>query len=565
MLSDLDEFKKPDLPEYDLCIVGSGPAGMTVAHELKEAGLRICVLESGKLKPTPHGDNLRAVRSKGIRIKEYSRERVLGGASTTWSGLSSPLDPVEMNERTFLQVPGWPISRATLLPYYQAAADRYRFPPLSLFDPEALAAIKAKGDLKPDWRKVEEKTFMAPVEPQHFGREFEQIFEVPGIDGYLDATLTQLRRDPVQPSIACGEVRTSSGGLFQIKAKTFVLATGGIENARILLNSQDLCPQGLGNENDQVGRYMMNHPKNYYGTIQLNRPVQDLSYFFGSLYQGFAGYAGLRLGEALQADQHCLNSYVRFEPLFPWSDNKGVEALVFLAKQSKFILKSWKHRKKDQVVPLRDYAETGDDSDLQNERKSTLEWLRLFYWIMINTPQVVQYLYFRLLKKTGPRIRTVRLRNFMEMEPDPENRVVLGKELDVYGQPIPIVKHQCSTLDRRSLEKLHTVLMKETTRNGLGKLTTDLQREDPWPIDLDASHHMGTTRMGDDPANSVVNRDCRLHSIENVYLTGGSVFSTCGCANPTFTIVALAIRLAEHLSRNVFDSQNRKKSPLQDE
>lgn len=552
MISDLSESKNRGILEYDLCIVGSGPAGITVANELKGSGLKICVLESGKMKPTRLGDRLRKVQSEGIQIKEYSRERVLGGASTTWSGLSSPLDSIDMRPRSYLHGSGWPVSLDELMPFYQAAAERYRFPPLALFRQGELAPLKEKGDFHPAWRRVEEKIFMAAAEPQNFGKEFSHIFDDPNVDCRLDATLVRLDGDAQHGRIVSGAVRTSKGTLVKLKAKVFVLAAGGIENARILLNSRDLCPDGLGNEHDRVGRYMMNHPKNYYGVIRLNRPVKELPYYFGCLYQGYAGYAGMRLLESVQEEKGCLNSYARFEPLFPWSDNDGVEAFVLIAKRLKFLFRSWKRFKKGKIVSLRDYSETGDDTELQNKRKSRWEWALLFLKIFPNLPQVLRYLYYRLREKADPKIKAVRLRNFMEMGPDPENRVLLGEERDVYGQPLPVVRHQVKELDRQSLIALHEVLQEEISRSGLGELVTKLNEEKEWPIDQDASHHMGTTRMGGDPRTSVVNADCRLHGVENVYMAGGSVFPTSGCANPTFTIVALAIRLAKHLRENVF-------------
>jgi choline dehydrogenase-like flavoprotein len=148
-------------------------------------------------------------------------------------------------------------------------------------------------------------------------------------------------------------------------------------------------------------------------------------------------------------------------------------------------------------------------------------------------------------------VRRVRLRNFMEMEPRRENRIVLSEELDVYGQRVPIVRHTASELDRRSMIALHQALVAEFAQAGVGKLETTLATCDPWPIDRDASHHMGTTRMGKDPATSVVDTDGRIHGVDNVFMAGASVFPTSGCANPTFTIVALSIRLAEHLRAKV--------------
>jgi choline dehydrogenase-like flavoprotein len=138
----------------------------------------------------------------------------------------------------------------------------------------------------------------------------------------------------------------------------------------------------------------------------------------------------------------------------------------------------------------------------------------------------------------------------MEMEPDPQNRVTLSHRVCGYGQPIPHVAHRCTEVDRRSLVELHRALTRELPLAGMGRLQTQLDHDvSPWPIDQDASHHMGTTRMGDDPLSSVVDRDLRVHELDNVYMAGASTFPTSGCANPTFTLVALSIRLAEHLRR----------------
>lgn len=553
MIIDLAEDPVVDPPGYDLCVVGSGPAGMTIANELATSGLRICVLESGRLKRVPHADALRAVICEGQPLKDYSRERVFGGTSSTWAGLSSPLDDIDFAQRPFLAAPGWPIGRDELLPYYEQAAARYRFPRLAMFAADGLAEVRAAAERSLAWRDLDEKTFLARAQPQHFGREYRRIFERPGVDLYLDATVLRLCGDDgAERRIAAAAVRTSTGRDLRFHARTFVLATGGIENARLLLKSTDLHPAGLGNEHDQVGRYLMNHPKNYFGVIRLARPVVELPQYFGALFRGFAGYAGLRLREDVQRERQVLNSYVRFEPIFPWSDNRGVEALVLLAKRSSRLLSRWKKRREGKLTALRDYAETGDDSELQNQRRSLAGDLRLVLLIIAHLPRVLQYAWHRLVESARPRIRSVRLRNFIEMEPCRENRVTLADAVDAFGERLPLVRHACTARDRESLIELHRVLAAELAANGFGRLAGDLAAADPWPIDQDASHHLGTARMGDDPITSVVDRHCRVHGVANVHVAGGAVFATSGCANPTYTIVALAIRLAEHLAREVF-------------
>lgn len=557
MIADLAERRAPELDskgEYDLCVVGTGPAGAVVVNELASSGLRIAVLESGRRAPTRHGDALRELDSDGIAIKPWSRERVLGGSSTTWAGLSSPLDPIDLGARPWIGSSGWPIAREELTALHAESAARYRFPPPEAFDTSAttgFGALRARGDVRPTWSKLEEKVFLACAEPQDFGRECAAAWSAPNVDLLLDATLVRLEAEraetPAANRVRAAIARTSDGAELRVRARAFVLATGGIENARVLLVSRDACPAGLGNEHGRVGLGFMNHPKSYFGHVRLARPIATLPYFFGSLHAGFAGYAGLRLVDDVQRELGLLDAYVRFEPLFPWSDDEGVESLVTLVKRSRGFYARWKASKKGDVVELRDWSETGDDSRLQNERRGKLGWLPLAGNVALHAPSVARYAWARLGKRR-PLVRRVRVRNFCEMQPVDSNRVALSERRDANGVALARVEHRSTELDRRSLVELHRVLRAELLANGVGELEGDLERAEPWPIDQDASHHMGATRMGLDPRTSVVDRDQKLHGARNVWIAGASVFPTSGAANPTLTIVGLSIRLARHLA-----------------
>lgn len=547
----------------DLCIVGSGPAGATLADELlrlcAERGLtppRVVLVESGGRTATRRASALRAVESRGLSIKEYSRERLLGGTSSTWAGLSAPLDPCDFEPRAGL-CPGssWPIGREALWPYYERASRLHGFAPLERFAPGALLETRARGQLTPTWRTLEEKVFLAADPPQRFGQRLRARFESPELRVLLGAHAIRLEAEldaAGEAAIVGVHLAPAAGPARLLRARRVVLACGGIENARLLLNSPDPRGGSLGNRHDQVGRYFMNHPKNYHGVLRLARPIESAPYFFGFLADGFAGYGGLRLSEAEQRRRGLLNSYVRLEPLFPWSDNRGVESLVALAKRASFLLQSWKKAQRGKLVELRDYSETGDDSDLQNAGGGLgklFEWL----WLVLrHLPSVIQYAWFRAVARRAPRIQRVRLRNFMEMEPDPENRVVLAETRDAHGLPLPRVEARVTGRDRRSMVAVQSVLAEELERLGLGRIERPLGPEheapgSPWPIDQDASHHLGTTRMGDDPRCSVVGPELEVHGVRGLYAAGGSVFPTSGCANPTYTIVALSLRLAEHL------------------
>ena len=201
---------------------------------------------------------------------------------------------------------------------------------------------------------------------------------------------------------------------------------------------------------------------------------------------------------------------------------------------------------------------SGDADAGEQDDGSALEWLRVALNVPLHAPSVAQYAWFRLRRGARPKVRRVRLRNFMEMQPTPENRVRLSSAQDANGVRLARVVHSCTELDKRSLIELHRVLVDELSSSGFGRLQTDLATADPgsdapWPIDQDASHHMGATRMGTDPSSAVVDPSQRVHGVTNVWCAGASVFPTSGCANPTMTIVALSIRLAEELARRVPD------------
>ena len=502
----IDSSELSRATEYEFCVIGSGPAGMTVARELADAGRHVIVLESGVAKGRPETDALRATEVSGIPVKDCSRERVLGGTSSTWAGLSSPYDQIDFLQRPDRGSSGWPISRRELDPFYRLASERYRFAPADWFrESGPLCTVRSESTVELKWSNVEEKLFLAAVEPQHFGREHAGIFRREGVDLTCNATVVALGGGTGKRMVDFVETRTVDGGVSRVRAKAFVLATGGIENARLLLNSRGLRSNGLGNESDNVGRYLMNHPKNYAGLIRLRHPVAELPYYFGFTREGFAGYAGLRLPQDAQWREGLLNCYVRFEPVYGWSNNGGVEAFVSLLRRARSLMRA--------------------------------------------LPQIKPHWSCKLAERLSPSIRTVHLRNFMEMEPRRENRVTLSKRLDQFGMPLPRVNHDTSALDRHSLRVLHERLAADVARLGLGEFVHGLPPEgEPWPVAQDASHHIGTTRMGADPATSVVNTDCRLHNVANVYMAGSSVFPTSGNANPTYTIVALAIRLARHLN-----------------
>jgi choline dehydrogenase-like flavoprotein len=447
--------------EADLCVIGAGPAGLTVARELASSTLRVCLLESGgtEVVDHPERDPLYEFRYTQLRLSRDSRVRAFGGTSKTWSGRWKRFDAIDFVARDWVNQSGWPIELASLDTYYERAARlaQIREAPASGAESTLLkseivipTAFQTQGERVRDWGLAFERTLNAAN----------------NIETYLEAHVIGLERQGRRVDrVHC----RGANGPFTVTARAVVIATGGIENARLLLIA------GLGNEHDQVGRYYMDHPKAKIGVIETCDPI-DVSSWSG-LSEDAPSYVGFRLADAVQQRERVLNCQVFLAPIF--------------------------------------------ETDL------------------------VRRVARRVVRPRSCRLLAVR--NYMEQEPAPDNRVFLVDELDPVGLPRAVVHWTLGERDRESLRTFHRLLLREVQAAGLGELHSPLLHDRPFPEMQDASHHMGTTRMGTDPRVSVVDTSCRLHAMENVYLAGSSVFPTSGYANPTATIVALALRLADHL------------------
>ena len=524
-------------PHYDVCIVGSGPAGITVCAELMESGCRICVVESGTETKTEFADSLSKVESHGIWVLPESRDRILGGTSHTWGGVCVPLDPVDFAARGWPYHSGWPIKWEKLVPYYKRSAERYGFPGLDAFacaDP-----FIDNAPAEPGWRNCEEKVFLRPANVLRFGPEFRHLFLKQEVDLILGATVVDL---PAENSrgrtrVTAALCRNETGRKILITADRFVLAAGAIDNARLLLNSKSIVREGLGNERDQVGRYLMNHPRHTVRVIRLRKPVYWLGRYYDKdsewrPYDGGTGFVGVRLRETQQLKEGVLNSYAQLRPHFPWTGRPEIRAWREFAGR----VRAW----------------LGDERSLVGGSRLVRrgDLAHAAWQAFISMPGLLRLIMLRLMRsrhRRSLRVTMIGLWNFVEMEPRPENRVTLTDDRDALDMPIPRVVLELSQRDLESLHRLHEQIATDLETMGYeGELvgTPDELAKAEW---MDAYHYLGTTRMGTDPEHSVVNSDLRVHTVDNLYVAGGSVFPTSGCANPTMTIVALSIRLAEHL------------------
>jgi choline dehydrogenase-like flavoprotein len=492
----------------DVCVVGSGAAGTTLALRLRAQGRPVLLLESGGVREDAVTSSMTDVDTAALPIGPESRQRFLGGTTNSWWGGAAMLEEIDFEPRPWLGVPTWPIDRATLLPYYVQGCRILGVPDIAATTIERFEG--ARGFLiRTD--DLDTATLFWARHPRRF-RDLlvPAVREGRGIQAHLFANVTGIVLAPSGAAVDHLEIATVNGRRLTVRPKLVVIACGGIENARLLLASR--VPAGRAGRN-VVGRYYMDHAKGAVGEIRIDPRAHRLVHpaYWDNRPGRFR--LGVRLSDDRPRRDELLNSYVRFHPILQ-SDGRGAEAL----------------------------------RELRRRRLAALRRPEVIGHLAAGLPEIGSLGLFKGFN-VG-RIRTVEVRSFLEQAPRPENRVVLSRRKDPFGHPLAGLEWSVGDLDRRTIRALHAALDEDLRRRGFGCVVSPLLTgdDDPWPVSRDASHHMGTTRMGTDPSTSVVDPDCRVHGVDNLYVAGSSVFPTGGYANPTLTIVALALRLGDHLA-----------------
>jgi choline dehydrogenase-like flavoprotein len=507
----------------DVCVVGSGPAGLAIAMELSKAGKQVCLLESGGLEYEDDTQDLYTGESVGWAIPRpinASRMRFFGGSSNCWAGMCGILDEVDFKTRPWVENSGWPISKEELVPFYKRAAVLLGVP--HPIEAGRYARNAALTELPFDPGKLETR-YLYGATIWLLGRAYrEAIQSARNIDLILHANLTELKVNATGTSVEYAQVKSLSGKTFTVRARQYVLACGGIENARILLYSNSVVKAGVGNEHDLVGRFMMDHPLVAMASMVPERVDNRASAYNNSILASLEKdplFACVRFSEKYQQENRVLNSAVY---VIDHEEEFGDGLQASLRIRRSYQQGTWPEH-------------LGSD----------------LWTILRNIGEVAPAVYDRLVGNPAERPRLA-IKLQAEQAPNRNSRVLLSNDRDRLGLPRAKLHWQISKEDRTSAEKLVRLLAAE-----LGRLKTARVKLDSWveqaeplfPDDLrGGQHHIGTTRMANDPRSGVVDKHCRTHSTDNLYIAGSSVFPTSGWVNPTFTICALAIRLADHLA-----------------
>jgi choline dehydrogenase-like flavoprotein len=511
--------------ECDLCIVGAGAAGIAIALELVGSGRRVVVLESGGRDLDPDAQRLCESDLRGLRCASVhdGRARALGGTTTMWAGQALPLDDADFAPRDWVGAAGWPVSRAELAPYYRRAERLLGVPAVSYGDgdhpgdwPAALARPPQIGGLRARF-----STF-SPV-PSFATAHGVALAGAPDVLVLLHATASRLTMAAGGARVEAVQVRSLRGREGHVCAARYVLCCGAVETPRLLLASAS-GDEAPGAPHDLVGRFFQEHLHIKVPLVPRNRRA------IGRLMHtkrigGVRHHAKLCATRELQRSERILAAGADL--------TYDVDANPALGpgRELAGALRGGGSRR-------------GALRPLLGTLRHPATLARAGYGTTV------------VRRKASEGFGPMYLCLQVETAPRPESRVTLGAGTDALGVPRAVVDWRVGAIELRTAEVLAHRLDAGLRAAGLGRLDLSVL---PLERDLDrlgarvasGCHHAGTTRMSDDPRAGVVDRDCRVHGVADVFVAGASVFPTSGWSNPTLTLLALAYRLADRLEQEL--------------
>jgi choline dehydrogenase-like flavoprotein len=531
--------------DADICIIGAGPAGTLLAREFAGEDFKVVLLESGG----EHSDHRTQQLSAGEVTGDFDEPventhlRQLGGTANHWIIKMSdkqygyryaPLNHIDFEKRDAIPYSGWPITREDLDPYYEKVHKDCRIGPYK-YGPGNWETGKFKPIELNEARVVTDFFTFGPT--RIFGQDFPETAAKAGnVEIYLHATVSELLSSDSGSAVETAVIKTFNGKTIQVKAKHFIIASGGFQTPRLLLNSRSKFANGLGNQNDVVGRYYIDHGLVPSGNLFPNDPriINSLGIYDMRLMEGCSVLGKLSLSEEVMRKEGLRNFCAT---LFPMPEPYEVEAILSM----KSIAVDLAGRKFPHDLPKHAF----------NMIKGSRHLTSMLYQKVRHGGTLMPGFGqggWSKFDNNEKKYRRLELMAFIEQTPNPDNRVTLIDEKDELGDQKIRVHYQWSEEDLRSIARAQEIMQEELTKTGIGKVVPAFGENGGPAIGTEGLHHlMGTTRMADDPKVGVVDHNCTVHGVDNLHIASSSVFATGGYANPTITILALALRLADHL------------------
>jgi len=513
----------------DICLIGSGPAGLAIATELKNEKIRLVIIESGGLEIQARSDALSEIESIGMpRVMDQTkvRNRVFGGTSHTWKGRCAMFDSTDFEFRPWVPLSGWPINLDQLSPFVPRACSFLGIEPhcqgIEIWP--HLGRPRPEPDLDGQtlspffWQYS--RDVKNPLDYMRFGPRFLRL-QQDNCRILYNATVTHVDTNQEGTVIQGVEIADQANRRLKVVSPLVVLCAGGIENPRLLLASQRVVPAGVGNECDLVGRYLMDHPRCTIAHFDLKKTknLSELRDRYGSFRfckRAGAIVQGVALSENVQRKEALLNCAAWLTEIRSADD-------------------PWDRLKLFVLKPGPEGRHLKDLFSALRQPRTLVEGCRR-----------------RIFEGRGllHQLDGLVLDAMVEQTPDANSRVSLAERRDRFGVPISRIDWRIGDKERRSIARLAFLIAEEFPNLGLPApyLVRWVKERDYKAAEFyDPAHPSGTTRMSESPSEGVVDPKSQVHGVSGLYIAGSSVFPTNGHANPTMMIVLLAIRLAEHL------------------
>lgn len=531
----------------DICIVGAGAAGITLALALQDSGLQILLLESGSDRVDKATQELYAGEVADPSLHSpplFYRQRRFGGSTTIWGGRCVPFDPQDFEQRDSVPGSGWPIGYDDVARHYPAA---------TLLCEAGTGGYRAAEALGPDVPSMFGRVIADPMTaeglerfscPTDFGARYRiRLASAKKMRLLFGANCVGLDLSASGDNVSALQVATLGGRRFRIEARAVVIAAGGLETPRLLLASRTMQPDGIGNFHGAVGRYYMCHLAGSVGSLALTGKPVSVRHGYERTAEGIYCRRRLALTQDAQRLLGVANLAARlhFPAVADPSHGSSVLSGIFLTRR----LLSHEYSRR---------VANGEDKGIALYVRHVANVLRyphdafgfLTHWM----------LHHNLAPRRFPSVILKNRSNRFSLEinseqiPLPESRVTLVSDRDSLGMQRIRVDWRYARADIKSVERTLETFSDSFERSGIGQFSFDREQleSDLTCFGAYGGHHIGTTRMGTDPRTSVVDKNCRVHGVDNLYVAGSAVFPTSSQANPTLTLVALSLRLAEHLS-----------------
>lgn len=555
MLIDAKSGDVPSILKADVVVVGAGAAGIALALELSKAGLQVVLTEAGDRKFSRESQDFYTAQTVDPESHDQVnlfRRRVLGGSTTVWGGRCIPFDPIDFEERPWIAHSRWPITYQDYASFLPRALDYLMSGPAVFTagqalpgEPEPMAPGVSSSDVVLD--RIER--FSLPINcAAAYG---QQLKESPAVRVLLNASVEAvLTSDGGAVATGVRIRRPQNAGSIDVLAPKVILAAGGLEVPRLLLLSNQDKPQGLGNDRDLVGRFYQCHIEGEFGQISFTKPATDVRQDYQRSPEGIYCRRYIWLSPEAQR-QHQLAGLV-MRPFHSNIVDPGHHHPVLSAM----------YMVKNHIVP--EYARKLTLQEDQKRRELGSDpvtfWAGHIRNILMGAPKLTAFSYdwarrrvFAKRKLPSVVLRDPRetypIEINAEQEPNRDSRVFLGDQRDALG--LPRIRIEWRTTENDHLRMIAGMKRVQAGLNTSGQVHYTLSEEDferamgnQVPV---GGHYIGTARMASNPAEGVCDANCAVFGTKGLYLAGAAVFSTSSFANPTLTIIALAMRLADHI------------------